>query len=144
MSAARRAKSRSSRSPLWITQCQYRWSLYPLRKYGVTPFPAEPKQIPMSISLDEWMRLLAKDPKRKARRISCLSLKKIFRDLTFFGFLSIPGLGEEGAMIFPRISNSFSAAVISLLPWDGQQMVTFGTPPTGIGHVSWRWHVSRN
>ena len=45
MSAARRVKSRRSRSPLWITQCQYRWPLYSLRKYGFTPFQAEPRQI---------------------------------------------------------------------------------------------------
>jgi len=35
---------------------------------------------PMSTSLDGRMRFLAEDPKRKARRISCLPLEKVFRD----------------------------------------------------------------
>jgi hypothetical protein len=57
--------------------------------------------------------IAGKRSKKKSEKDFLPLIKKSFRDLTFFEFLSIPGLGEEGAMVFPRISNSSSAAITS-------------------------------
>jgi hypothetical protein len=68
----------------------------------------------MSTSLDGREQLLAKDPKRKARRILCLLLKKVFRDFRSFKLLGISGFVERELIFSSHTPRRFCLTIIPI------------------------------
>jgi hypothetical protein len=58
--------------------------------------------------------LLAKDPKRKARRILCLLLKKVFRDFRSFKLPGISGFVERELIFSSHTPRRFCLTIIPI------------------------------
>src|SRR4030042_6407162 len=77
----------------------------------------------MSTSLDGREQLLAKDPKRKARRILCFPLKKVFRDFRSFKLLGITRFMARELIFSSHTPRFFCSTIIPISYGEGNKLL---------------------